>query len=296
MKNIRIPFAPLPFPLLKSISRKFMGIGARLNKAFPYMRIELRQAEIEISGEEYGSIIFTVTAFWFLACTAVLYLIALKFDPGKAIIIAPTIGGILSLLIFVQLTMFPKMKVRKKVREVERNLIFALRTILIEVKSGVSLFDAINMVAVGNYGEVSREFKKAIDEIDTGTIEETALEELAANNPSLFFRRAVWQIVNGLKAGADISQIMTALVDALAKEQRNQIREYGGSLRILSLMYMMLGVIVPALGFTFLIILASFPQIKITEIVFWGLFGFILVGQFMYLGLIKSKRPNLMGE
>lgn len=296
MKRITIPFAPLPLPILMRISKSFLGFGAKINKAFPYLEIELRQAEIDLSGEEYGAIMFVVSVFYFIVITLITYLIALKFAPDKALIAAPTIGGILVFLILVQLTMLPKIKVRKKVRDLERNLIFALRTLLIEIKSGVSLFDAINMVAAGDYGEVSKEFKKAVEEIDTGTIEEDALEKMAANNPSLFFRRAIWQIVNGLKAGADISTVMTVLVDSLAKEQRNQIRNYGSSLRILSLIYMMLGVIVPALGLTFLIILSSFPKIKITEIVFWILFGFIVVGQFMYLGLIKSKRPNLMGE
>ncbi len=295
-KKVNIPFAPLPLPLLMRISKNFMGFGAKLNKAFPYLEIELKQAEIDLEGEEYGAIMFVVFVFYFIIVSLIAYLIALRVAPDNALVAAPTVGGILSFLVLVQLSMFPKIKVKKKVRGLERNLIFALRTLLIEIKSGVGLFDSINMVAIGDYGEVSKEFKKAVDEIGTGTREEKALEELAANNPSLFFRRAIWQMVNGLKAGADISDVMTSLVDTLAKEQRNQIREYGSALKILSLVYMMLGVIVPALGLTFLIVLSSFPQIEITEIVFWGLLGFVLVGQFMYLGLLKAKRPNLMGE
>jgi hypothetical protein len=64
---------------------------------------------------------------------------------------------------------------------------------------------------------------------------------------------------------------------------------------MLSLVYMMLGVIIPALGLTFLVILASFPQIKLEEIVFWVMLGGIIILQFMYLGIIKSKRPTLLG-
>ena len=152
------------------------------------------------------------------------------------------------------------------------------------------------MIANGNFGIVSKEFKKAVESINTGSLEEDALESLASNNPSMFFRRAIWQIVNGLKAGADISDVLSALIDSLMKEQRNQIRQYGNKLRLLSLAYMMLGVIIPALGLTFLIILASFPQLKVGELLFWVLLGGIIIAQFMYLGVIKSSRPNLMAD
>src|SRR3989344_1768387 len=103
-------------------------------------------------------------------------------------------------------------------------------------------------------------------------------------------------LVNGLKAGSDISTVMTALVETLTKEKENQVRRYGNSLKLLSLLYMMLGAIIPALGLTFLIILSTFPQISIKENVFWGLLIFIGIGQFMYLGIIKSARPTLMGD
>ena len=65
-------------------------------------------------------------------------------------------------------------------------------------------------------------------------------------------------------------------------------------MKLLSLMYMMLGVIIPALGFTFLIVLGSFPQIELNELIFWLLLGTITFAQFMYLGILKSRRPNLL--
>ena len=195
----------------------------------------------------------------------------------------------------MQLSVFPKIKILRKVRDLESNLIFALRTLLIEIKSGISLFDSIRLIANGNFGTVSREFKRAVEEIETGRFQEDVFEELATNNPSLFFRRALWQLVNGLKAGADVSQVLDALVDTLSKEQSNQVRRYGSSLRLLSLMYMMLGVIVPALGLTFLVVLSSFPQIQIQEWMFWAMLAMLGVSQFMFLGILKNNRPSLMG-
>ena len=58
----------------------------------------------------------------------------------------------------------------------------------------------------------------------------------------------------------------------------------------------MLGAIIPSLGLTFLIILSTFPQIDIGEEVFWGMLIFLAIGQFMFLGIIKSSRPTLLGS
>ena len=57
-------------------------------------------------------------------------------------------------------------------------------------------------------------------------------------------------------------------------------------------MYMMVGVVIPSLGLTFLIILSSFPKIQINESMLWILLGLIILMNFMYLG-IKSQRPAL---
>ncbi|MDO8625785.1 MAG: type II secretion system F family protein, partial [Candidatus Diapherotrites archaeon] len=171
---------------------------------------------------------------------------------------------------------------------------FGLRTLTIQIRSGVSLFAAMSLVAYGEYGVLSSELKRAVDEINAGIPEEDALQRAAIRTPSIFFRRSLWQIVNGLKAGADITLVLTELVRTMTKEQVIQIKRYGADLRLLSLVYMMLGVIVPALGLTLLVILSTFPDTPITEDVLWGFLGFIIFAQVMYIGLIKAKRPSLM--
>lgn len=293
-KSETIPFSFIPASTLKKISKRFHGIGAIVAKAFPYLENDLQNAEIPYSVEDYGAIAVILAFFYFVLCGIAFSLIASRFFPERAVLMGVTAGGIIAFLILVQVTMYPKMKVRKKVREIERNLVFALRTMLVQLSSGVALFDAMNMIAEGSYGALSKEFKKAIDEINTGTAEEEALQKIAEKNPSLFFRRSLWQIVNGMKAGADVSQLMNELVSTMVREETIQIRGYGSDLRMLSLMYMMIGVIIPALGLTLLIMISSFPVIKLGELMFWGLLIGVIVGQFMYMGIIKSKRPNLM--
>jgi len=165
---------------------------------------------------------------------------------------------------------------------------------LVQIKSGISLFDSMNTLAKGDFGALSTEFRITVDEIETGTLQDEALDRMAARNPSQYLRKALWQISNGLKAGGDVQQVIAESVSTMMREQRIGITKFGSSLKLLSLMYMMIGVIMPAMGLTFLIVIGSFPRVPMNEMIFWMLLGTSAVMQFMYIGIIKSKRPNLM--
>jgi len=294
-KSEMIPYNILPVPVVKQLSKNFYGIGIKLSKFFPYLKLELSQANLSYDEKEYSSIIIAMAFIYGIIGFVISVLFSIRFFPD-IFIFTGLIGGILlGAFVMLQVALYPKIKGKKKIREIERNLIFALRTMTVEIKSGVSLFSSLNIIAEGEYGALSEEFKKAVKEIETGTMEEAALEKIARYNPSLFFRRSIWQIINGMKAGSDVSDVMEELVATMIREEKLEITRYGNSMKLLSLMYMMLGVIIPSLGITFLIVLSSFPQMALGELLFWVLLMFVIVAEFMYLGILKSKTPNLMG-
>ncbi|MBU0636368.1 type II secretion system F family protein [Candidatus Micrarchaeota archaeon] len=286
------------------MSQKTMGIGAFIGKLLPYLKLELEQADIDMDVDEYVSMGFVVALSHFIIWTILISIISLiaqtkgilEVDPTLGLLIGPIIGFIFAILILVQVSIYPRVRIKKKIRNLEKNLIFGLRTITVQIRSGVTLFDALSLVADGAYGYLSTEFRRVVDEINTGIPEEEALQHSVMRNPSLFYRRALWQVINGMKAGADITKVLSELVRAMTKEQIIQIKKYSASLRLLSLMYMMLGVIIPALGLTFMIILSTFPQIPITQELLWAFLGGLILAQVMFVGLLKSKRPSLLAE
>ncbi len=305
VEPVSIPGSILPPRVMGQLCHCFRGIGFAIASMIPGIDRDLRQAGIGMRKEIYGAAVLVSALCAFILGAALSGLFVAAISAKRLAVIEPRIGigitlgiGLLLALIFgVRMLAYPSILLKRKTRDLERNLVFALRSMLVQVRSGVTLFDAINSVANGNSGRVSEEFHKAIRRINTGSYQTDALEEIAENNPSLHFRRSIWQLVNGLKAGSDISQVMDSLlVETLTTEKSNQIKRYGNSLKLLSLLYMMLGAIVPALGLTLLIILSTFPQVKITETIFWAMFAFLTVGQFMFIGIIKNARPSLLGD
>ena len=293
----KIPYSLLPIKVLKKGSSIFLGIGRSLEKNFPFLKLHLKQAEVDFSVKEYlsmcflsGLIFFVFFGFFFIL---ILFLAGVK-NPFSFGLITSII---ITLFVFLQQLTYPKIYSNKRIRDIEKNLLAALQNMLIQLNSGVPIFDILVNLSKGNYGEISREFLKAVKKINAGKPQIETLEEMATLNPSLFFRRAIWHLVNGMKAGADMSSVIKEMVNLLAEEQILQIQRYGSQLNPLAMFYMLVVVIAPSLGMTFLIIISSFISLSefATKLVFYGLFAIVVFFQIMFIGMIKSKRPNLLG-
>jgi len=294
----KLPYSLLPPKTLKKLSYSFLGVGESLQDFFPFLKISLKQAEVDFSAKEYLSMCFLSSIIFFVFFAFFLVVILASAGVEKFLSFALTASFLLTIFAFLQQLAYPKMFVNRRVRGIEKNLMAALQNILVQLNSGVPLFDILVNISKGDYGEISKEFSRAVKEINAGSSQVHTLEEMAATNPSLFFRRAVWQLVNGMKSGADMSRVINETINLLSEEQVLQIQRYGSQLNPLAMFYMLLVVIMPSLGTTFLIILSSFVSMpgKITKMIFWGLYAVIIFFQLMFMGVIKSKRPNLLGE
>lgn len=299
-KTWSIPFG-LPVPVLKSMGKPFASLGARMAKGNPLLPIKLAQAEIEIDDKEYLTLVVTNTVFWLVLMALVLTPLMSGILSNRQSYFTPIGAGIglgitlvMTLVIYFMGVSYPEAISKKKIREIESNLVFALRTLLVEIKSGVSLFAALDMVANGNFGALSREFKRAVDKMNAGYQQEEALQEIATNNPSPFLRKTLWQIVNGMKAGGDIADILSESMATTGRDQKLAVTKYGNDLKLFSLIYLMIGVIMPALAMTFMIVLGSFPRVELKELYFWGLLIMVLFMEFMFITMVESKRPTLM--
>jgi len=290
----RIPFVPFPLPLAKVISQPFFGLGDKLAKLFPDFAIRLNQADIDIPPREYMAIAIFSSWVWTVIIFTTLAVLSFFITlPGNFIFIISFVSLMIGFLSFLYIMLYPHLIISRKVTDLDKNLLFALRHILIQVKSGVPLYDGLVSVSTGNYGLVSEEIGKCTKKISTGTEETSALEELALKNPSLYFRRVIWQLTNSIRCGADLGSTLENLVESLANEQKVAIRRYGSQLNPMAMMYMMLGVIIPSLGITFLVIISSFSGIVVTEYMFIGLLLALIMFQFSFVGVVKSRRPAI---
>lgn len=304
-----IPLVPVPIKAASQFSRPFLSLSDSLEASFPSLKMDLVQSKLAFSPREYLSIALFSSMFYAALVAFVIFAVVLfslkgglaganfkTLNIATGTLAAVGVGALIGVMTFMRMSLYPKIVARKRMRKLEQSLIEALRAMLIHIKSGVPLFYAFERIASGRYGVVSEEFTDATHRINTGKPEEEALQEVAMNSSSSFFRKTLWQLINGLKAGADLSSVLSDTVRTMTMEQRLQIQRFGSSLRMMSLVYMLLGVIIPTLGVTFLIVLSSFAKISVQDSTFWGLLTVLIVADFMFLGLLKSQRPSLLAE
>jgi len=293
-KSVKIPFCPLPFKTAERLSARFRWFAEKLSAVSPSLDLTLRQARIPVDSITYLSVSAFSAAFISSLVFVVLLLVSSRIvEPVKAGLISISFGIIMFFVVLVYTISYPRFNVKKRVAGVERSLMFALKHMLIQIKSGVPIYDSLVSISEGNYGVLSEEFTDLVKDVNAGTSINDALNELALRNPSTNLRRVVWQISNGIKAGSDMGGVIDEVIATMSKEKMLAIRKYGSELNPLTLVYMMIAVIIPALGVTMLIVLSSFSGIAISETIFLGILALAAFLQFMYMGLIKSRRPNI---
>ena len=286
-----IPFSFAPPRLVITAARKFKNVGAFLAAFFPGLRQELLQAEYDLHPRDYCAIAFVAA----MVNAAFVTLVLLLIGAAARVMLAPVamvVGLAIAFSTFLTIVFYPQIIAKRRARELEEQLIPALRQLLIELKSGVPLFNAMASVS-NDYGEVSEEFKKMVRKINGGTRDLDALAEATTANPSISFRKVLWQLSNALKVGSDVSRVLEGMVHELTLERVEQIKRYGQELAPWTMVYMMTAVILPSLGITMLMVIASFMSIALPSVVLPVVVAALAGFQLFFMNFVSTRRPRI---
>lgn len=294
MKKDLFPLSPVPLKTaikLSKILNFFANVFVHTNKDF---KKELMQADISLDIRTYYSVsLFSAMIFFFMTFIPI-FAIGLFVLPFVEILIAAFIFSFLMAnVLFFYYLVYPKLLLFRKSRLLEKDLLFAMKYILIRIRAGIPLYDAMVGIAHGGYGEVSREFKRAVKDMSGGITEIKALENMALRTSSIFFRRTIWQIANNLRSGADIDDSLSSIINNLVKEQKIMIRRYGSELNPIILLYMMFSIVIPSLGITVVVVMSAFSGITVPISLFYLIPIGVLILQLIFISVIKNKRPLL---
>jgi len=289
----RIPLMFLPPFIVDKFKPFLTGISNKIVYFIPGFKEDLSQSNIKVEAEYY-MVSALVNSFMFFFIFLIL-LTFLYFNQGKSIFQALRISVLYSCLILIVFLVlylrYPTILSGKRGEEVNKNLIFALKDLHLQIGSGVTLYNGLVNVANANYGEASIEIGKVAREISTGTPTDKALEKMAVHSKSDFLRRTAWQLINTLKAGGSLEASLNTLIQDLLVDRRTRIRSYIAELNLWILLYLFFAVVIPTIGSTMLIILSSFAGFTPTPVFFVFFVVFCLAVQCVLVGFIKTRRP-----
>ena len=309
---MRVLFFIIPEEGARGWVRGLRGLGHRLSFLFPGLSYDLKLAGAVLDEGEYiaasllnallwGALMLLLTGALFFSrglLTQQMLMEAVEspevlrdFLLEQKLAFLPAVLTVV--LLFVFFMRYPRIQAGKIVETVERDLIYALKDLLVQINSGVSLYNAMVNVSRAGYGRISDEFAMVVQDIETGMSQEAALERMALRTESKFLRRTIWQIVTALKAGASLQGALGSILLSLRQYQSSNIKAYTQELNLWVLLYIMVAVAIPSLGVTLLVILSTFGGVGLSE-------GFIILllfacffAEIVLIEFIKIRRPVL---
>lgn len=277
----------------KKFSHRFRGLGRLLSPLSPDLDMDLLSARLDINVNEYRfSSLFSAFFFgllFFALITAGLN--SLTHDLENSLNMGLAAGLVLFFVVLLVLLRYPKIIAGKEGEQIDKDLVYALKELLLSISSGLSMFEALTIVSQGSYGHVSRDIQTIVEKINTGVPADEAMEVLAISTPSEHFQNALWQIINTSKSGANVEGVLRSLIHNLVAEQRSTIQKYSHELNVLTLIYMLAAVAIPTIVITLMIILNAFILAGISELMFYIFISVSFFVQLAIIGMLKSRRP-----
>jgi len=272
----------------------FLSIAEMIAPRFPNLKKKLRLADSKEQPTSFLTKAVTSTAFLSIALLVLtaLFIFTNDINPLWLIVLAV----VYPLGVFGYLMLYPEAAIIKRRRELDYEIVFACRHIVIALQSGMPLFDTF-VGASNGYGPVSKEFTKIVDKVIVGVPTTQAIREVAHDNPSTYFVRILMQIANSIASGADVGEALESVLEQISKEQMIQLKEYSQKLTPIVMFYMVFGIIVPSLGVVLATVVFSAisgGELGLTSVILVPVFFMIAIVQFLFLGVMESSRPKYL--
>lgn len=292
LMKANVPFI-IPAQVSYPLGRPFAGIMHVLAKLMPGLGRNLLLLDIKKDEEEYLGAAFVNGLFTAFVFGLFFYLAAVRLDAAEEVRLYGSVvtGLALFMVTMFYITLFPAWIVRRRADDIEENLLYAMRHVMVQTSAGVPFFEALSTASKG-YGAVSAEFRKIMNDVNGGRDLTDALEESAAKSPSRYYKGVMWHISNSTRSGYDVGNILKELVGYLSYEQQVKVKKFGSELNVISLFYLSTCVLVPTMGLILAVILSSFSVIALSPTLL-GVFVFIIaIFNMVFLGMIQSRRPK----
>ncbi|MFH0861665.1 MAG: type II secretion system F family protein [Candidatus Altiarchaeota archaeon] len=270
------------------------ALAQKVTERFPRLKRELDDAGIAETPVEYMS-----AAIWKSSAAALLASVAsgVAFVAGgKPAHAASLLIGVFAFAAVMFLHVYrPGQLMRSRARRIETGLVFSLQALNIELASGIGFPQALEDVARMDYGEFSSEMRKILDDSHKWGLRR-AFKDSTRRNPSVIYRRVVWQMINALETGADMKGSLSSIIEDLRRRQENEAQRYGKSMERQLTLYVLGGIVLPALA-------AVMVQATSTlgvggfggERIYLAILAASISVQLIFLYMIKFGKPAIMG-
>jgi pilus assembly protein TadC len=279
---------------IKRLPKQFDGIGSTLLSFTPGAKYELVLIDEELKAERYIIGCLFSAGLWgllfFLIASLALYV--RTGDEVGSVVMSLVTGLMIMIVIYGYHTIFPSMYTKRIGEEIDDQLIFVLKDMMVQLNSGIPVYNVIRNLSESKYKHLNRYFQHVIHKTNEGYTLNSALSGLATKTKSFYLKKVVWGLMIGLTSGSDIVSIIRRIHDLLVAKRISTINAYSGELQFISLAYLILGAVLPSLGITLLFLFSVFKLVDVTEFLVMSFVIASFICQIIIIGYIYIKRPR----
>lgn len=277
--------------LIKKIKKRwtFIKIFKKISKKFPELKEKLIKAQIKDTPEKFIKKVLTIS-FMGSFSFSFLFILPLLHSLEKSTIFPIFLFIILYFILFSYFLKIPDYKILQIKKNITKELIFAMRFLIIELESGILIYKSFENIRK-NYPTIGKYFGDVSDMVNYGTNIDEALNNVVNKCPSEQLRMVFVQIQNSLKTGSDIVAALNSTIEQFTREQQILVNDYSKKLNPVAMFYMIIAVIFPSIGFMILVVITSFIGFQLDLSLLFVIVAFIGFIQFMFISMIKTMRP-----
>lgn len=189
---------------------------------------------------------------------------------------------------------FPKMQKEKKYSEISKELPYILRHMVTELRSGKGLHDTLNSIAKNDYGVLSDEFSRVLEEIKYGENTETSLISMSKRVSSDGLNRTTQQIIGTIRTGGNLSNSLNIIAEDITHDLQMKLKDYSQKLNAFIMIYTFLAILAPVIFLIMLMASSTVIGDVISPDMIFILYIFFFPMIIMFMGLmIKRLEPKI---
>lgn len=210
----------------------------------------LYSANMRYSVRQYIALTVSIVFFVFIISLAASFSI-LSFlgimEIEKVAIVSVAVSIAVSFFAAMIALYLPKSRARARANALSAELPFALRHMATELRSGMGLYKTLQTIAVADYGVLSEEFARTINEVEEGVATKDALRNFAMRVESPSLKSTLLHIIRALRTGGNLSEIMTNIAEDVSFEMRMRIRDFSEKMNFFGVVFTTAAIVFPVM-------------------------------------------------
>ena len=192
-------------------------------------------------------------------------------------------------LVFLFLLKTPFLEKKKRGVLIERQLVFSLRALAVELSSGSSFESALHSIEKDAPAPLRLEISKALAEVKNGLSMPRAIARLGERVDSQLFKRCCLQLIFAYEHGGS-NPGLSKTADELSAVQKIRLKELSAQNAFFTILFVAVGCIAPALFSAYLIVGSRFLDLTFSS--FEVLAAFLLVFPLLDAALLIYLREK----